>query len=176
MARSKRPVNSKTKFGDLCVLGIDPDVNNTGVCVVDEGKMVAHYLVVPESGREEKRVRMAHALSLCLKSIMDTFYPNRVVIEWQGIRPGDPRPNDILELCCIGAACLGMVSPDKFALFPLDILTPLPVQWKGSVSKKIHQPKILTCAGLTLDAFSHLPKGKVNHVVDALGLAIWGTQ
>lgn len=172
MAR-RRPVNSKTRMGNGVFVGIDPDVNHTGICVLDDGEVVAGRLVVPDKfGAEDLRYRMARALAIELDVIFDEFRPELVVIEWQAIRPSDPRPNNILELCVVGGMALALAAREGIA-----VERPLPVNWKGSVEKKIHQRRIMTAYGSTPDKiFRDIPKAKVNHVVDALGLAMWGSQ
>ncbi|KKM06417.1 hypothetical protein LCGC14_1744230 [marine sediment metagenome] len=172
----RRPVNSKTKVGERVVVGIDPDLNHTGLCVIGEGEVLDAVLVKPidlDPRFGDLRYRMARALALELEDIFANFGPDLVVIEWQAIRPSDPRPNDILELCSVAGVALGLCARKGIL-----VERPLPVAWKGSVPKKIHQPKILTAAGLSVDSvpFEGIPRGKLNHVIDALGLAIWGSQ
>lgn len=173
MAR-RRPVNSKTRMGNGVFLGIDPGVSNTGVCVISDGVIVEAQLVVPnKNGTGDLRYRMARALDAEIHYLLEEFHPELCVIEWQAIRPSDPRPNDILELCSVGGMAL-------LACAREDVPTerPLPVNWKGSVEKKIHQTRILTAAGLTTSSpvWDGIPKAKLNNVVDALGLAMWGSQ
>lgn len=168
----RRPVNSKTKMGPGVFMGIDPDVNHTGVCVIEDGKVVAGRLVVPFHKGGDLRYRMAQALATELDNLDTLYSPELCVIEWQAIRPSDPRPNDILELCTVAGMALALC-----AWSGIRVLRPLPVAWKGSVPKKIHQKRIMDAYGDTADnTFDYIPKAKQNHVVDALGLAMWGSQ
>lgn len=169
----RRPVNSKTKIGEGVFIGIDPDVNHTGVCVIRDGVVVEAQLIVPaEMPGFDLRWRMAKALAIELDYLIEEFQPDLCVIEWQAIRPSDPRPNDILELCTVGGMALLACAREDIA-----VERPLPVAWKGSVPKKIHQKRIMDAYGDTADnTFDYIAKAKVNHVVDALGLAMWGSQ
>ena len=174
MAR-RRPVNSKTKMGKGVFMGIDPDVNHTGVCVIADGVVVEAQLIVPDkdSVYGDLRYRMAQALATELDYLIEEFHPDLCVVEWQAIRPSDPRPNDILELCTVAGMCVALCARES-----VPVERPLPVAWKGSVPKKIHQKRILVAAGANDkdDCWAGIPKGKLNHVIDALGLAMWGSQ
>ena len=171
----RRPVNSHTKISKGVFLGVDPDVNHTGLCLIRDGDVRSAVIVKPTTAPilGDLRYRMAAALARELDYVFANFAPDLVVIEWQAIRPSDPRPNDILELCSIAGIVLGLC-----ARRGVPVERPFPVNWKGSVPKAIHQKRILAAAGLTTDsvAFKGIPKGMLNHVVDALGLAIWGSQ
>lgn len=174
MAR-RRPVNSKTRMGNGVFVGIDPDVNHTGICVIADGEVVEAQLVIPDTPilcGGDLRYRMARALSIEIEFLIKDFRPELVVIEWQAIRPSDPRPNNILELCVVGGMALALAAREG-----IPVERPLPVNWKGSVEKKIHQRRIMAAYGSTPDKiFPDIPKAKLNHVVDALGLAMWGSQ
>jgi Holliday junction resolvasome RuvABC endonuclease subunit len=175
MAR-RRPVNSKTKMGGGVFMGIDPDVNHTGICVIEDGEVVAGVLVKPAETCDpnmDLRWRMAMALATEMDVLFEEFSPELVIIEWQAIRPSDPRPNDILELCSVGGMALALAAREG-----IPVLRPLPVAWKGSVPKKIHQTRILTAAKANDKdkVWDGIAKGKLNHVIDALGLAMWGSQ
>lgn len=168
----RRPVNSKTKIGQGVFMGIDPDVNHTGVCVIGDGKILEAQLIVPNAVDGDARYRMASGIAIELSYLIEEFQPELCVIEWQMIRPSDPRPNDILELCSVAGMALALAAREG-----IPVERPLPVAWKGSVPKKIHQRRILDAAGVdSAKAFAGIPKGKQNHVIDALGLAMWGSQ
>ncbi len=168
----RRPVNSKTKIGKGVFMGIDPDVNHTGVCIIVDGKVEVGLLLAPGKGSGDLRYGMARVLALGLDVLLQDFSPKLVVIEWQAIRPSDPRPNDILELCSVAGMALALCAREG-----IPVARPLPVQWKGSVKKRIHQQRIMTAyADDPAVVFGDIAAAKRNHVVDALGLALWGSQ
>ena len=110
-------------------------------------------------------------------SIPVLYYPNEeivVAIEWQAIRPGDPRPNDILNLAAVAGMLLGMVLCHWPAA---KILRPFPVQWKGSIPKEIHQERILKgLDGVPRLNLLSVPKVVRGHIIDGLGLSIWAKE
>lgn len=166
--------------GVSTVLGLDPDTKATGIAIVENGVLDWVGTAVAQGAtaadRRQSMARELHDVFVNVGGI------DVVVIEWQNIRPGDKRPNDILELAAVAGMALslaGMVSPTK-------ILTPLPVQWKGTVDKKIHQSRTITKVGLRQDltltnnvpinGAEHVKPAHRTHVIDAIGLALWGYE
>lgn len=159
----------------VIAVGIDPDTTNTGIGLVYASLGGARYLdhaIADSKGCSamDRRAGMAVAIRVALMDLVRRHTPQVGAVEWQGIRPGDPRPDDVCQLNAVaGMALAGLVTTFSPALF-----LPLPVQWKGSVPKAIHQPRVLARLGLT-KGFSGLGS-KESHVVDALGLAAWAAE
>lgn len=49
----------------------------------------------------------------------------------------------------------------------------LPNQWKGQVPKHIHNKRIIKKWGEVEPVLGKVPSGQMNHLTDALGLAVW---
>jgi hypothetical protein len=95
--------------------------------------------------------------------------PRVLVLELPQIYPGPQKadPNDQITLAINHGRWLQRV-------WGHDIRTPHPKEWKGSVPKNIHQPRIL--AALTPEEralIPDLPKTKLHNAIDAVGLFLW---
>lgn len=126
----------------------------------------------------------------------------RVVVEGQQIYQGvRQRPDDILRLAQVAGAAAGVATHLAGAT---QLLMPRPQEWKGSVPKPIHQARVLERLGWPYERKGPAPKrtmGKVEHagycvptsvptdvalydvrpsdwkhIVDAIGLALWGVD
>jgi hypothetical protein len=95
------------------------------------------------------------------------------VIEFQQSRPTDKRPNDIVQLATVAGLLAGVCITHD-----VEILTPLPREWKGTVPKEVHQKRIIK--GLTEDEIKFLNQFNAQQrkdILDAIGLAKWnGTR
>lgn len=162
------------------ILGIDPDTKNTGIAVVEFPEARVVWVGVASSkGRlvQDRLVEMAESLHDAVDEIREVVfweleYPP-VVIEWQALRPkGEKNPNSIVDLNGIVGMCVG-----AFCRLSTKILTPTPVKWKGSVPKAIHQKRILSKVVIDSNSgFDALTKTQQGHVIDAIGLALWGKE
>jgi hypothetical protein len=177
-------------------LGIDPDLHNTGIALLDgAGAMVETWCVtIPTKLKGEAAVvSMAAALHLWLMDLSEfpgsVFTGMTVVVEGQEIYRGKtPNPMDILRLGQVAGAAVGVMGNacDR-------ILLPTPNKWKGSVPKHIHQARTLTKLGVDYkvtsgsDRYAYpvddsgnarppFPKSKWKHIVDGIGLAQWGLK
>jgi hypothetical protein len=160
-------------------VGIDPDTSATGVAIVmTEGTKIedVEAWVVRAKGRkaEDRVMGMAWGLAELLPRLLKVAHV--VVVEWQAIRPTDRRPNDILNLAAVAGMAMG-IAHCAHLREPI-ILNPLPVRWKGSIPKDVHQRRILSESGLSLDspAFCGIIPSLRTHAVDAVGLALWGLR
>lgn len=173
-------------------IGIDPDTFNTGIALMSA--------TVPERGRElehvfVERVFNAQANGRQIRSrivqLLDTIdegmcemtdwlghsvIPDLIVVEWQGFRPGDPRPDDIVQLNGVAGIAAGIGR-----LVGKNVKMPLPVQWKGTVEKKKHQALVLKQLDLDPELDEVAGAAKLNktnrdHVVTGIGLAHWGLE
>jgi Holliday junction resolvasome RuvABC endonuclease subunit len=165
----------------IIALGIDPDTTNTGIGLVYATMAGARYLdhglaVAKGESAMSRRIGMAASIRGELDRLTSKHSPVHVFsVEWQGIRPGDPRPDDVCQLNAVaGMSLAALVSLAPAQSWAMTTFLPLPVQWKGSVPKNVHQPRVLAKLGLT-KGFSGLGS-RESHVVDALGLAAWAAN
>lgn len=139
------------------------------------------------------------------QKIRDAFERGRIfctVVEGQQIYQGvRQRPDDILRLSQVAGGGAGIASHLCGAT---RLLMPRPQEWKGSVPKPIHQARVLERLGWPYERKGPAPKrtmGKVEHsgycvptsvpsdvalydvrpsdwkhIVDAIGLALWGVD
>ena len=176
----------------MIYLGLDPDLHNTGLAVLDEEGDVAHVEVirVPKSYVGESAVqKMIQEMARRLPMLMGTLdiIPDpeyfSCTVEGQQIYmgKGQARPDSLLLLAQVAGAAAGILAP-----FCADLSLPRARKWKGSVPKPIHQARILGRLGwaykkgqgytIPINPPAHLAKLKPEewkHVVDAIGLARW---
>ena len=188
----------------MIVLGIDPDLHNTGMAIACLDKI--HWVGVAEVDKGFKeagavppmmeRVRylmrvawefLLNESGLCIFNPEEAGF-DRVVIEGQHYNAQrDADPNDLIHLAQVAGAAGGVAT--QWEILPL---VPRPQEWKGSVPKPIHQARILARLGLdykkvkthaypidklqmTGISGAHGMRSKDwKHVVDAMGLALWG--
>jgi len=177
----------------MIVLGFDPDTKTTGFAMMrDKTPLHARLLAVPNR-REPiatRRLKMVEVLSDFLSDFRienpDAMHVDRIVVEGQRIRAGGrARPQDIVHLAQMAGAIVGACR----MLWPqVEILVPEPQDWKGTVRKDVftrrilrnlmleHQTGGLYYAGghVRVPGTVNLKQADVTHVVDALGLALWG--
>jgi hypothetical protein len=176
----------------MIYLGLDPDLHNTGLAVVDEEGLVAHVEIIRTAKcfiGEEAVQKMIQELARRLPMLMGTLdiIPDpeylSCTVEGQQIYlgTGAARPDSLLLLAQVAGAAAGILAP-----FCGHLTLPRPRKWKGSVPKPIHQARILgrmgwsykKGQGYTIPTAppAHLTKLKPEewkHVVDAIGLAQW---
>ena len=173
----------------MSYIGIDPDLHNLGLAIVDAEGDVAHVEVirVPKSYVGELAVqKMIYELSGRIAVLSMSFPPDdlKAVIEGQQIYSGtgQARPDSLLLLAQVAGAAAAVLAPHCTSL-----VIPRPRKWKGSVPKPIHQARVLGRMGwaykkgqvytIPTNPPKHLTKLKPEewkHVVDAIGLAQWG--
>lgn len=101
--------------------------------------------------------------------------PARCVIEFPQHRPGGRTPvNALLVL----AARAGAAGERARASGVPHCEYVYPVQWKGSVPKDIHHPRIMAALlpcerRVVAEATRRVAKGKRHNVLDACGIALW---
>lgn len=171
-------------------IGIDPDLHNLGLAIVDDEGEVSHVEVirVPGSYKGESAVQKMIQELASRFPVLGQSFPDRdyvhAIIEGQQIYSGSglARPDSMLLLAQVAGAAAAALSP-----FCAQIELPRPRKWKGSIPKPIHQARVLGRLGWTYkkgqgytiptNPPAHLTKLKPEewkHVVDAIGLARWG--
>lgn len=168
----------------MICLGIDPDTKNTGIAVVvarRETLMRSTYEVIFAGTADAKGKLVQDRLALMAASLGSVCFEIQgkhlievAVVEWQRLRPNrEKNPNSILDLTGIA----GMAVAACEWHFSGPILTPIPSDWKGQVSKEEHQKRILKRVNLgRWCGYKDLNKTQQGHVIDAIGLAIWGHE
>lgn len=177
------------------VIGFDPDLHHAGIALIDDfgtavPKLIAVRcpLVSSHFKGGDAVVQMAGAMDEAVAEMISEYgRPDRVVIEGQESYLGSKvRPQDLLHLALAAGAAVGLAR----SLCRCRIEVPRPVVWKGSIPKHVHQKRILRAVGIPYVSASNptrilkLPEGvgfegikksNFSHVIDAIGLAVWGT-
>lgn len=174
-------------------LGVDPDLSSTACAVVDEtGNEVGKWMTLSRSRDSLLQMKNLTVVD-CLSHVQEY---DGVAVEAQQHIPRkagqkfEIDPNDLIHIAQVAGAAIGMAK--KYLKYPLGIiLFPLPVQWKGSVPKHIHQNRILRKAGYAAEQIgiagsgdrkhcyikdSEFGKGDWKHLADAIGLAQWAAE
>lgn len=187
----------------MLTLGIDPDLHNTAVALVRDGRV--EYVEVI---RVDKKLKDADAVkAMCIEigrwerneplfdpeSVMGIAL-DALVVEGQELYRGQTgNPADILRVGQVAGAAVGCFSGDLHYMAGQAYL-PQPKEWKGNVPKKIHQARICKRLNWPCDARAdyvvprtgevcglpdisrHLKAADWKHVMDAIGLALWGEE
>lgn len=184
-------------------IGCDPGIHQTAFVSLEGDKLapvVKRILVI----QGNKKLKGVHAtIEMCavlpcfqvksLSPVLETVVV--LAVEGQEQRPRNQgksaRPEDLINLANVTGAVLASVRADK-------LYRPTPTEWKGSKPKRVQQAR--TCAimgwnyelhgtgdkqfcvptGITLDLMVERLKFDIgalsnwSHVMDALGLALWG--
>lgn len=174
---------------DFVVIGVDPDTFSTGIAMLSgrlrdrEIDIRIERVAVAAAKHRQIRSRLVQLLDsiddgLCemINSLDQSIVPDLVVVEGQAFRPGDPRPDDIVQLAVAQGMAAGVGK-----IVGREVLMPLPVQWKGTVAKADHQARLLRDLGLDagldeVPGAAPLSKVQRGHVIDAIGLARWGLE
>lgn len=151
------------------VLAIDPGTKDTGWAVLDgQGRILDMGVIrVPAKLPIEARLR---EMCVLVSEKAQEWVPmvQTIVVEWQAIRPGDKRPNDILHLAVVLGAVLSTMATG------LRIFTPTPVEWKGSVPGEIFTKRVTERWKGKFESFlADVPASFRHNALDALGLAEW---
>lgn len=153
-------------------IGIDPDTKATGIAMVGpEGVQMVGLARAKGRYAVDRLPEMAQSIDEAIAPMMAYLGDKRVAIELMHIRPHERNPNSIINV----QAVAGMAIASARLRGAVEILTPIPSKWKGTVPKEIHQKRILAAEGLDIEApvFEGIPKSMRTHVVDAIGLARW---
>lgn len=167
----------------MIFLGIDPDTKTTGIAVVKATPMsrmhtefeVLSVDVAEARGRlvQDRLIEMADAINLGVDGLFRIFDVNRCIVEWQKLRPNrEKNPNAILDLTGVAGMAVSACREGCVGVY-----TPIPSEWKGTVDKQVHQKRILKAVTFNTECgFKDLKRAHLSHVVDAIGLAMWGFE
>lgn len=175
-------------------MGIDPDMHQMPVVVVDETGKLCHVQIVEVDKKltgREALVEMVNKLQLTDLSESFESAVCATTIEAQEIyqfgASKTKNPKSIMFLATVAGAAMQRFGFDT-------LYFPTPQEWKGNVPKQIHQARVLGRIGISytkvgtqesgycmpciLDV-SQFNVGKASnwkHVVDAIGLAQYGRE
>lgn len=179
----------------MIALGIDPDTKNTGLAIVRAFPMGTFKVIyvatapVKASLPVQDRIRL---MGLAIEEALMKFpcdvgvgeplidLVTRIAVEGQRVYPqGKVRPQDLIHLAQVAGMAAAIAQQD-FRLGSVCLWIPEPVQWKGSVEKKVMQRRILARVDLTeklegVEGAAGMTKVQKGHVIDAIGLAMWVT-
>ncbi len=159
------------------ILGIDPDTHNTGICLHRPNG--GCLLDLAHVKHKYTGTRAVIEMAIRLDDVIDNLCRNRdiklIIIENQEAYIGRGSvPNRLLVLAQVTGACISLCTK-----YSSNILCPKPKEWKGQVPKDIHNKRVLEKMGTSEDDLfkgNPIPKPQRHHVIDAIGLALWGTS
>lgn len=166
-------------MGTVSVIGIDPGRRTgyaclTGTTTADGFSFVhlhsEHIRPLQVGGYEEISY---------YASVGEMLRPDLVVVELPEVYPGlTPRASDIVSLAFIAGRALEKCTREVQAVERTKVpeLLVLPKQWKGQVPKHIHHQRMFDKYPWLPLAVSGFKKMDQEHVIDAIGLAIYGME
>lgn len=148
--------------------------------------------LVAESEGADARARALGAFRATLASFKKLGLPREEMcvlgLEWQRPLPTDKRPVNISDLSAFAGIGLAAMQSTWQVV---DVYTPLPEQWKGSIPKYVKHNRIVGAAGVSavvsaltragipvpknLGKFTREFTGKAGNALDAIGLAYYSS-
>ena len=158
------------------IIAVDPGTSATGIAALMDGNLVDLHVVCMKGGSAKDRLpAMCNEIARRLETMTHWVKPDTLAMEWQMIRPGDPRPNDIANLMVVLGAALAVERAKGCQL-----LLPLPVQWKGSVASEVFLERVkgLAVGQAALDSMDQrgIPLRDQHNGLDAAALAVWAVN
>lgn len=150
------------------ILAVDPGTSETGIALLRYGVWAwVDVLRVMGPSAEARLPEMCSLVHERVRSALRGDGVTTVGVEWQAIRPDDKRPNDILHLAMVVGAVLSAI-PEGIVL-----LTPLPVQWKGSTDGGKFAARVAKALPMVPEKLAHIPQSLRHNGYDAAALAFW---
>lgn len=143
------------------LVAIDPGVKNLAWARFDDGALT-------RCGLSREGSAVCHARALASLSCPD-------VLVLEQMTPRDlPNAADLIAVSHTGAYVAG-------ALRPVVLHYPTALEWKGSVPKRIHHPRLATKLtpaerAVVAEVAVRVPAGLLHNVWDAVGLGLWGLR
>jgi hypothetical protein len=179
-------------------LGVDPDLSSTACAVVDERGMwptpttrTCGWLCWGADNSTQEQIDALYFYGVFAAAAVE----NQQIIPRHAGQKYEVDPRDILKLGQVAGACVGMIRHGMEAKTPAlqslrtspPVYFPLPVEWKGSVPKEIHQMRVLLKAGFPKEKIkkasgycyvegTEFKKGDWKHLADAIGLAQYAAE
>lgn len=172
------------------VLGIDPDTKVSGLAIVIDG-VLRKVGVVDIRHHKLKGTAAAGVMGGYLSKLITELGPvSHLVVEGQQIYSnGRADGNNLLTLALVSGACLGAGQWTA-----AQVTCPKPRDWKGQRPKGASQSAILDKVGWEyefhgsrrpptvtkippeVEQIGTIPKAHMKEVIDAVGLALWGSS
>ena len=117
--------------------GADPDLRVISIAYVDiEGKMVGFFLYRYPS--KERNIARSELLNWAVHTAAFCRHPSMLAcVEYPRIIPTTPNRQSLVELAVVSGSLAGN----------LDAQVVLPMEWKGSIPKNIHQARVYATQG-----------------------------
>ena len=170
--------------------GVDPDMHNMPIAVVDEAGVLQYVRVVEVPKKITGRPALVEMMKQTLMSGPLPLPLAGLCVEAQEIyQHGSGKtknPKSIMFLATVAG-----IAMTTFNDFLTMTYFPTPQEWKGSVPKQIHQARVLSKMGIGYNKHGTVEDGYCwpvglcqfdvkpahwKHVVDAIGLAQWGRE
>lgn len=168
------------------ILAFDPDLHSTAWCASIDGQLSGGLIHVERKCKgDDAVVEMCSEIAQA-RGHFTPFSEMTALVESQELhRMHRSAPKDILRLAQVAGAILGVLG-ETF----LDVRLVSPQVWKGQVPKEIHQARVCRKLGWAFDThpdyvvparahwdgFSVSKASDWKHLMDAVGLALWGTE
>lgn len=155
----------KEPWSDRFILGVDPGLSATGVCLWNPIKQILSFETIrtdfhPLWGLHERCVFIANQVNESLGGRKpDVMVIEHMQVYQQRKQKGDP--NDLVDLAFLEGVIAQRVRAGA-------CLTPTPRQWKGSIDKKVHHRRLMR-------ELIREPRTS-EHSRDAYGLARYGEK
>lgn len=153
------------------IVAVDPGTAATGIAVLEDGAPTKLLVVRAKGSNAKARLpEMCQRVHDELAFLLIDQDVDTLALEWQGTRPTDKRPNDILHLAIVlGAALAAQDDHSK-------LLVPLPSEWKGQTDGDVFDARVRECFPSAGDLLHGVPQHLQHNAIDALGLAAWAVN
>jgi hypothetical protein len=188
------------------VLGVDPDLHNAGIAIVEHDHSARHsFVLCLHVVQVDAKLKGDRAVLAMIAALPDRGDPDRefdpstirvllpgearrvnhAVVEGQESYRGKATeratPDVLIRLAHVAGAAAREYGAE---------IVP-PKVWKGSIPKEVKQARIMSRLGWNyevragwviptdqsvLDRFAHIKGKQWSHVIDAIGLALWKTD
>lgn len=178
----------------MIYLGLDPGTSDNMAIAALSDTFLAVRLAAGGKEKDAKE-RAAGAHARVRSAFMSLAIPSGLIqctlaVEWQRPLSTDKKPQNICDLAAFAGIALATIQSLTHCL---QVLAPLPQEWKGSIDKHIKHNRIVAAAGgavrvskaleaaeipvpANLGAFEKLFTGKAGDALDAIGLALWARE
>jgi hypothetical protein len=177
----------------MIYLGLDPGTSGNmamAALLPDNCDRPLRVQLAACSEEKEAKDRAAdaynHVAAAFNRMLLPLGWFTTLALEWQRPLPGDRRPKNICDLSAFAGIALATI---QSRCRVEAVYTPLPEEWKGSVSKWVKHNRIVAAVGLkavqealayayipipsNLGSFTREFTGKAGNALDAIGLALW---
>lgn len=168
------------------ILAFDPDLHNTAWAHCTYDRKLTGGIIRVDPGYKGDDAVTEMAIELGMEGEHNQHAGYTLLVESQELHYGHrSAPKDIIRLAQVAGAILG-----SFGVSPSHVRLVSPSTWKGQVPKEIHQARVCKKLGWDFEPMSdyvrpaqkhwegftiHKPSDW-KHLMDAVGLALWGRE